>query len=266
MSYECDDWNVIGYPGEFVYGDDGHVSDYYMDERWMPIHSFPGYWISNKARVYSTIGRRFLTSRLDKGRHEYVELRRDGKTYVRYVHHLMGDAFIPNPNKYKMIRHLNDIPYDNDIYNLAWGDHWLNMQDSIRNGSAVCLRNRIPVKAIDLITGQEYVFESLIEASRQLGVHAPAIGQVLRGRYHHANGYAFMYLDDEQMPTVTVRTSIRYAKIRAINRKTGETSIYKSQKEAGEKLGIPSQSINLVLKGRRPQTHGYTFEYVFERD
>ena len=41
-TYDIHDWNIYGWPGEFVYGDDMYIDDYYMEERWLPIS---GLWI-----------------------------------------------------------------------------------------------------------------------------------------------------------------------------------------------------------------------------
>jgi len=61
-------------------------------------------------------------------------VRKDGKPKVLLVHIEMAKAFIPNPNNYKLVRHLNDIKSDNRISNLAWGTHIDNREDGILNG------------------------------------------------------------------------------------------------------------------------------------
>lgn len=207
-----------------------------------------------------------LSIRKDKKGHKFVTLYRDGKAYRRFVHHLMGNAFIPNPNGYPMVRHLNDDPDDNDLENLAWGDHWLNMQDSIRNGTALCLRKRIPVRAIDLISGRRYVFDSLMDAAEELNICVSAITLILQGKRNQTNGYTFEYLN-EATPVKSVGP-IRnwHAKIRAINLNTDESRVFESQEEAGRVLNISSRSINKVLRGRNKTAGGYVFEYVYERD
>lgn len=42
-------------------------------------------------------------------------------------------AYIPNPNNYPIVRHLNDNPLDNRLANLAWGTQKDNVKDSIKN-------------------------------------------------------------------------------------------------------------------------------------
>ena len=56
---ECHDWGTDGFPGEFVYGDDYCVDDYYMDERFKQDSEYPDCWVSNKERVYNASTKRF---------------------------------------------------------------------------------------------------------------------------------------------------------------------------------------------------------------
>lgn len=50
----------------------------------------------------------------------------------------------------------------------------------------------------------------------------------------------------------------------AINLDTFEILLFKSQREAGEKLGISYQNINKVVKGQRDKAGGYWFAYADE--
>lgn len=62
-------------------------------------------------------------------------IRVNGKPKIFLVHIEQAKTFIPNPNGYKLVRHLNDIKTDNRLDNLAWGTHADNRQDAVRNGS-----------------------------------------------------------------------------------------------------------------------------------
>lgn len=77
-----------------------------------------------------------------------VGLRRNGKTYTgQRVHVLVLTAFI-GPRPAGMVsRHLNDIPTDNRLENLAWGTQKDNLEDSRRNGGML-LGDRCPVSIL----------------------------------------------------------------------------------------------------------------------
>ena len=66
-----------------------------------------------------------------KDHHQRVSIK--NKSY--YVSRIVAEAFVrnPNPKKYKLVRHLNDDPYNNHYTNLKWGTPKQNTRDAIRN-------------------------------------------------------------------------------------------------------------------------------------
>lgn len=192
--------------GSFVYGDECYVDDYYMDEIWAPINGFRYYMVSNKGRVWSEKTQRFLTVKpMDDHGHLGVCLCQDGRAYYRYIHRLVAEAFIPNPSRYPVVRHLDDDPGLDSEYDLAWGTQRDNIHDAIRNGRKYTLskedrersyeKTRTPIKAIELSTGRVFNFVSQKEASRVLGIPQANIWKVLSGTRPRAQGFIFNYVD-----------------------------------------------------------------------
>ena len=205
--YECMDWDFDGYPGEFIYGDEMYIDDYYMEEKWKPINGFRmEYWVSNKARVWSMKSEQFLKlKKLDRHGHLGVCLILDGVRHYEYIHRLVANAFIPNPKKLPIVRHLYDYPDHNTVEDIAWGTQLDNMRDAISNGNAYILtdedrekgfeKSRTPIKAINLTTGEVFTFKGQGEASRILGIPQANIWKVLNHQRPRAQGYTFEYLN-----------------------------------------------------------------------
>jgi len=59
-----------------------------------------------------------LTSRHKNYR--MVTLSEDGKTKSRYVHRIVAEAFIPNPNNLPQINHIDGDSHNNNVENLEW--------------------------------------------------------------------------------------------------------------------------------------------------
>lgn len=203
----AEDWNLSGYPGNYIFGDEIYIDDYYMDERWKPIRGFGlDYWVSNLARVWSVKNQIFLKVKpMDDHGHLGVCLYKNNKRYYKYIHRLVADAFLPNPKNLPLVRHLDDVPYYNTDRDIAWGTVKDNIFDAIRNGKAYMFsdfdrkkgfeKTRTPIIAINLRTGEELNFRGQGEASRILGIPQANIWKVLNKQRSHAQGYTFEYIE-----------------------------------------------------------------------
>ena len=57
-----------------------------------------------------------------------VSLFKDGNSKNYRIHRLVAGAYLPNPNNYPEVHHINSIRTDNRIENLAW----VNKEDNLR--------------------------------------------------------------------------------------------------------------------------------------
>jgi hypothetical protein len=82
--------------------------------------------VSDQGRIFSFYVWRFLGGIVDPGGH--IKIRPYGESY-RYIHDLVLTAFVcPRPPGL-ITRHLNGIPSDNRLTNLAWGTQSENQYD-----------------------------------------------------------------------------------------------------------------------------------------
>lgn len=193
--------------GEEIYGDEHYISEEYADEKWRHIRGVSGYMISNYGRIWSEHSNKFMKIKtIDDHGHLGVCLRVNGKPQCFYIHRLIADAFIPNKNRYPIVRHLNDDPSDNSYENLAWGTQKDNYDDSVRNGTSYSLteedreighaKQRKPVVAINLITGEKILFRGQSEAANILGLQQSNIFKVLRKIRDRTGDYYFEYYEE----------------------------------------------------------------------
>ena len=206
--YDGYDWDIEGFPGEYIYGDDRYVDECYMDERWLRIRYFPEYFISNYGRVYGP-GRgghgQFIRP-VYQGGYLKVTLTYNGRRVDKRVNRLVADAFIPNPYDFPLVMHLDNDPTNNHVDNLAWGTysdnnqycwdcnrHPVTITDEIRE-KAYAVR-RTPIVAINKYTGEHHMFISQHDAARVLGVTQQHIWGMLKGLRRSTGGYYFEYLN-----------------------------------------------------------------------
>jgi len=95
-----------------------------------------------------------------------VELWKDGKHRTMLVSRLVAMAFIPNPNNYPCINHINGNPLKNNPENLEWCTYSKNVKHAYKTGL-----NTSPngITLIDKMTRKELNFMSMSEASLFMG-------------------------------------------------------------------------------------------------
>lgn len=169
---------------------------YDMSE-WRELEEYPDYQISDDGQVKSFKKKEpyILKPAKDKSGHLKVKFSIGDDEKSLTVHRLVAKAFIPNPDNLPIVRHLNDIPYDNRVENLAWGTQKDNMADCKRNNH--WRKNYHPptrIKVVAIKDG-EFVdtFDSISEAEKSLGANGSHISAVLKGNTQRkrVNGYTF---------------------------------------------------------------------------
>jgi len=101
-------------------------------EKWKKTHINENYEVSSFGRIrkLNKWPKRFGEYRyLKPNPSKYLTVRIDKKTYN--LHRLIAIAFIPNPNEYKCVMHLDNDTYNNNINNLEWGSHSMNMNQCV---------------------------------------------------------------------------------------------------------------------------------------
>lgn len=90
-------------------------------EEWKQIEGFERYYISNLGNIKSTIGKeKILNKYISTTGYYIVKLRKDNKSYNRFIHRLVAIAFIETDNKHKDVHHKNSNRLDNNVNNLQW--------------------------------------------------------------------------------------------------------------------------------------------------
>ena len=158
------------------------------------IKHFDGYFVDGEGRVFSTRKNggynRDLTEmhlREDKDGYLEVGMYSNGNRYWRRVHRLVAEAFIPNPNHYPQINHIDGNPKNNSVENLEWCTCQQNIIHSFR------VLNRKPsittakrVKLTNRKTGEILYFNSEKDCAFYLNMSHEHLNKLITG-YHDIN-------------------------------------------------------------------------------
>lgn len=106
-------------------------------EEWRPVVGYEGlYEVSDWGRVKSLGSERYHVIRILKGYvgsigYRVVNLYKDGKPIKKFIHRLVVEAFIPNPENKPCVDHINTIRDDNRVENLRWANYIENNNNPI---------------------------------------------------------------------------------------------------------------------------------------
>lgn len=151
----------------------------YTGEEWRDMFGYEKeYQISNFGRICRKETGLRLKPFLSHGYHR-VELCKNNIRIKHQVHRLVALTFIPNPNNYPMINHIDSCGINNHVSNLEWCDNSHNVKhakavaktkpmDKAKN--IEMFAKPMCVRATYIATGEVVVFENQKTASKETGV------------------------------------------------------------------------------------------------
>lgn len=177
-----------------------------MIENWKAIAGYEGlYEVSNKGRVKSLGNNKTRKEKILKQARNccgylFVGLSKDGKVKHTFVHRLVAEAFIPNPNNLETINHKDEVKTNNAASNLEWMSQKDNINYGTRNKRVSEANINHPslskqVQMFDKQTGELLAtFSSTMEASRVIGIYHSSICACCNGKLKSSGGYVWKYL------------------------------------------------------------------------
>lgn len=107
------------------------------------IPGYPGYEITQSGQVKSLLRDKWLKLKTNVYGYHTVPLRKEGKTRTCFVHRLVALTYIPNPNNYPCVHHLDDCKKNNQVTNLVWCTYSFNNAEDYRlKGEKRATRNQ----------------------------------------------------------------------------------------------------------------------------
>lgn len=177
-------------------------------EEWKDIEGYEGlYQVSNYGRIKSlgneaTRKEKILKPNLSGAGYYQVGLCNNGIRKLFYVHRLVAEAFIPNPNNLKEINHKSEDKTLNTVENLEWCDRLYNMNYGD-------IKNKMSQSHIGIFINREdqskkvyqytldgeliKVWESTAECEREGGFHQSSISNCCLGKQQKHKGYRWSY-------------------------------------------------------------------------
>lgn len=105
-----------------------------MIEVFKEIKGFESYKISNLGRVINKDNFELKHRTHSKSGYKQINLWDGKKHHKRYIHRLLAEQFLPNPNNYRTVNHINGCKTDNRLENLEWCSDERQQREAFRLG------------------------------------------------------------------------------------------------------------------------------------
>ena len=154
------------------------------EELWKEWPQDPRIKVSNKGNVIGCKSGVWRPYKVVYNNHGYQMV--GASRPMPYVHRMVAETWLDNPNNYRDVNHINGVKDDNRVENLEWVTHSQNLSHAYRTG----LHSKAnPIRIVET----DEVFDSIRECARQIGCAPSNISECLAGRQLTCHGYHFEY-------------------------------------------------------------------------
>lgn len=194
--------------GENVSLIDGHIDSNVMKD----IKGYEGiYAVTNEGKVWSYNKKIFLKPREHTKGYMRVMLFNNGNRKDYYIHRLVAEAFLPNPNNNPEIDHINSNRADNRLCNLRWvtkkenrntEHHIKALSKSLKEGKTQPGANN--GKAIAIIQCDENgnfirKWDYIRQAAKELNLNSKYISLCCKRKIKQTKGHYFRYFQKSEV-------------------------------------------------------------------
>jgi hypothetical protein len=150
--------------------------------------------LGNVKRLYKKKPNGIILKPLDNGAgYCQVGLSKNNKSKKHYIHRLLAQYFIHNPNNFPCINHINGLKNDNRIDNLEWCTYSDNNHHAIKTRLRVHKKgddNTQSKKIINIQTGE--IYHSALTLSLNIGVSRTTLHSWLNGNRPNKTNYRYL--------------------------------------------------------------------------
>lgn len=181
-----------------------------IEEIWRDIPGYPNYMVSDLGRVRNASRNKFIGSVNTQG-YMIADLSHERKNRKFFIHRLVCQSFLDNPEAKPHVNHKNGIRDDNRLENLEWCTHWENLLHArLILGKArppLSFVPRTDKSILRFTKNGDFIdqFPSLENASKVLGIKGHHISECCRGKRKTCHGYIWKYNPENHLDRVVLQ-------------------------------------------------------------
>lgn len=193
-----------------------------------------------------------------------VDIQENGKASKHYLHRLLAQTFIPNPDNKRTVNHIDGNKLNNSLTNLEWSTDSENIKHAYNNGLN---RSNKLIHDDDYanILDKFFCGNSLTSIVKDYPFSLTTFSTYVVA-YVKENGLYDKYIEEKQRQKKkrnTNATHTTHAVVRIDKTESGDEVIFDSLGDAARALGKTSSGpISNVLAGRAKSAYGYFWRRV----
>lgn len=160
-------------------------SDGTIAEEWRPccteFNRSLNYEVSNLGIIRDT-NKNIIPTRVSHGYRVFYYLDQGvaRQTHVKAVHRAVAEAFIPNPNRYQIVNHLDGNKFNDVVWNLEWANASMNTEHAYLRGLTTSTRyDEAQIRSVCKLISEGV---PQVQISYITGVDRKVISDIYRGR------------------------------------------------------------------------------------
>ena len=154
------------------------------------LREYKGFYVDENYNIYNAKGHK-LSPYI--GTDGYVHIARsEHKTKYRYrVHTIIANIFVPNPNGFKYVNHIDGNKLNNNPENLEWCTNAQNVYHGWHSGNRTHKnKTKVSVYLDDKLIN---TYSSIRQLSTNLHLDRHKVARILKGELKNCYKYKFVY-------------------------------------------------------------------------
>ena len=242
--------------------------------KWKEIPNTDGlYLVSDEGKIFSVRSNKVLKNQRIHNGYWRIELNINGEYKRYFIHRLVAETFIPNPDNLPCVNHKDENPSNNHVSNLEWCTHKYNtnygtcieriIKNKPKKDSGEYFWSK-KVYQFDLEGNLIKEYGSVAEAARSISGSPTCINKVIDGIMKKYKGY---YWNIDKVFNYNPE-KIHGLKKGAILQLDSEGKVIKRYATGNEleKDGYRQISVNRVCRGERNTYKGYKWKHEGENE
>ena len=258
----------------------------YQNEVWKDIVGYEGlYKVSNIGRVkslgghyifgngYRDIKEHIVKILTNKFGYLVCYISKNGITKKKFVHRLVGVAFIENTLNLPQINHKDENKKNNFVFvndngsvdakksNIEWCTNLYNRNYGTRNErAAAAMKKPVRQYSVDGVFIKEW--DSASDVKRLLGIERNCIYCVCNGEMESAGGFLWRYSENCKETKIQSAKKRIHGRVQQLTKDGRSICIYRNLSEASNVSGFKANRIGEVVRGVRKSYKGFIWREI----